>query len=146
MARDDSKTLTILHVEDDENDALLLRKACERAKIPVRVHHASGVAAAIHYLSGDGEYSDRTLFPLPHVIILDLRLAGESGWDCLRWIRAQAGFQRVPVLVFTASLSKDDKSKAMHEGANAYFVKPASFESLVQLVGCLEAAGQPRLN
>ncbi|HYG24096.1 MAG TPA: response regulator [Verrucomicrobiae bacterium] len=145
VARHDSKPLVVLHVEDDDNDALLLRKACERACIAVSVQRVSDAEEAMQYLAGGGAFADRAAHPLPNIVILDLRLPSLNGFDLLQWVRARAEFQRLPILVFTSSLSRDDKSRAMAAGANSFFVKPASFECLVQLVGCFPAASQPKL-
>jgi DNA-binding response OmpR family regulator len=135
VARHDFKPLTILHVEDDDNDGVLLLKACEKAKLPVSVHRVINAEQAITYLRGEEHFADRLQFPVPQVLVLDLKLPTMTGIEFLNWLRTQSDFQRMPVLVFTSSLSRDDKSRALEAGASSYFVKPASFEALVQLVG-----------
>jgi len=146
VARQHLKPLTILHVEDDENDAILLHKACERAKLPVLLCRVENAERAKQYLAGDGEFADRVRYPLPQVVVLDLKLPCMSGFDFLHWLRAQPGFVRLPVLVFTSSLSRDDQARAIADGANWYFVKPSSFEALVQMVGGFGFADLNRLN
>jgi DNA-binding response OmpR family regulator len=143
VARKDFKALAILHVEDDDNDALLLQKACERAKLPVVLYRVGDGEHAKMYLKGEGDYADRLKFPLPHVLILDLKLPCINGFEILHWLRAQAEFLRLPVLIFTSSLSQDDKVQAADAGANSYFIKPASFEALVHMVGMFQ---MPDLN
>jgi CheY-like chemotaxis protein len=139
VARRHLKPLTILHVEDDENDAILFAKACERAKLPVILQQVSNAEHAKAYLMGTDVYGDRLKYPLPQVLVLDLRLPCMTGFEFLAWVRKQEALQGIPILVFTASLSRDDKSRALAEGANSYFVKPASFEALVQMVGLFRA-------
>ena len=141
MARKDSKPLLILHVEDDENDAILFQKACERAGLPVLIHRLDAADEAKSYLLGEGVYGDRALYPLPQIIVLDLKMPRMDGFEFLKWIRNREDFSALPVLVFTASISREDKSHAMAEGANSYFVKPASFEALVKMV---EGFGVPK--
>jgi len=127
--------LTVLHVEDDENDALLLRRACEWAGLPVQLQHVPDGDTAQAYLLGTGDYADREKHPLPHVVVLDLKMPRMDGFELLKWLRAQSGFGSIPVLVFTSSLSRDDKARALANGASSYFVQPATFEALVSMVG-----------
>jgi DNA-binding response OmpR family regulator len=138
--------LTILHVEDDDNDALLFAKACERAQLPVILQRIGDAETAKSYLLGEGEFFDRLVYPLPQVIILDLKLPGITGFDFITWLRQQPCFTTTPVLVFTASLSREDKARAISDGANSFFVKPASFEVLVQMVGALRIPEPGNLN
>lgn len=124
----------MLHVEDDENDALLFARACEYACLPVRLNHVCDAAEAMNYLLGRGDFADRAAHPLPQIIILDLKLPGMDGFQFLKWLRGMKSFVTTPVLVFTSSARNDDKDRALAAGANSYFVKPASFDSLVEIV------------
>lgn len=146
VARKDFKPLLALHVEDDDNDAILLAKACERAGLPVTLQRVVDGADARSYLLGEGAFADRARHPLPQIVILDLKLPRMDGFEFLKWLRGQSTLMELPVLVFTASMSRDDKSRAMAEGANSFFIKPASFESLVQMVQSFHAPGDGRLN
>lgn len=134
MARKDSKPLLILHVEDDENDAILFQKACERAGLPVQTFRVDAADRARAYLLGEGIYADRELYPLPQIIVLDLKMPRMSGFEFLKWLRNTDPFINLPALVFTASISREDKSRALAEGASSYFIKPASFDALVKMV------------
>ena len=142
MARHDFRPIAILHVEDDDNDGVLLLKACEKAKLPVRLYRVTSAEQAMTYLNGEQQYSDRVEFPVPQVLVLDLRLPTMTGIEFLGWLRAQPRFSSIPVLVFTSSLSREDKLRAVAAGANSYFVKPASFEALVQIVGVIQMPNQ----
>jgi len=146
VARKDSKPLLILHVEDDENDAILFRQACERAGVPVLTHRVEAADEARAYLLGEGMYSDRVCYPLPQIIVLDLKMPRMDGFEFLRWLRHTDSFARLPVLVFTASVSRDDKLRAMAEGASSYFIKPTSFEALVKMVSGLGVPNEGRWN
>jgi CheY-like chemotaxis protein len=146
VARKDSKPLLILHVEDDENDALLFGKACERAGLPACVYRVEAADVAKAYLLGEGIYSDRSLYPLPQIVLLDLKMPRMDGFQFLKWLRQTDTFARLPVLIFTASMSREDKSRAIADGANSYFVKPASFEALVKMVEGISMPNEPRWN
>jgi CheY-like chemotaxis protein len=141
VARKDSKPLLILHVEDDENDAILFQKACERAGLPAQIHRIDAADEAKAYLLGQGVYADRALHPFPQIVVLDLKMPRMDGFEFLKWIRNNETFAALPVLVFTASASREDKSRALAEGASSYFVKPTSFEALVKMV---EGFGVPK--
>ncbi|HXT13573.1 MAG TPA: response regulator [Candidatus Angelobacter sp.] len=134
MARKDSKPLLILHVEDDDNDALLFAKACERAGLPVQTFRVESADLARSYLLAEGLFADRVKYPLPQVIVLDLKMPRMNGFEFLKWLRQIPDFAGLPALVFTASVSNDDRTRALAEGASSYFVKPASFEALVKMV------------
>lgn len=134
MARQDAKPLLILHVEDDDNDALLFQKACERAGLPAQVHRVENADDAKAYLTGEAAYADRLQYPFPHIVVLDLKMPRVDGFELLKWMRQTEPFAALPVLIFTASMSREDKSRAIAEGANSYFVKPSSFEALVKMV------------
>jgi CheY-like chemotaxis protein len=146
VARKDSKQLLILHIEDDENDALLFQKACDRAGLPAVVQRVEAADEAMAYLLGEGVFGDRARFPMPHVIVLDLKMPRLDGFQFLKWLRQTEEFAAMPVLIFTASISREDKSRAIAEGANSYFIKPNSFEALVKLVEGMGMPGGGRLN
>jgi DNA-binding response OmpR family regulator len=141
VARQNFRPLIILHVEDDDDDALLMEKACARANLPVVLKRVPDGEQAKSYLNGEAQFADRVRYPMPHVVVLDLKLPSISGFDFLQWFRQRSDFASMQVLVFTSSLSRDDKSRAMAEGANSYFVKPASFEALVQIVEKFQLPG-----
>src|SRR5438128_10999889 len=77
----------ILLVEDDEGDILLLRRAFRNARIANPLIEVRDGQAAIQYLSGDGDFAERTRYPLPFLILLDLRMPKLSGFEVLAWIR-----------------------------------------------------------
>ena len=146
MARKDCKPLLILHVEDDENDAILFGKACERAGLPAQTHRVAAADEARAYLLGEGIYADRLRYPIPQIIVLDLKMPRMDGFDFLRWLRATKVFAKIPVLVFTASISREDKFRALAEGASSYFIKPASFDALVKMVAGFGVPNEERWN
>jgi CheY-like chemotaxis protein len=146
VARKDGKPLLILHVEDDENDAILFQKACERAGLPARTFRVEAADVARDYLLGKGIYSDRVLYPLPQIIVLDLKMPRMDGFEFLKWVRHDERFAAIPVLVFTASISREDKSRALAEGANSFFIKPASFDALVKMVEGFGVPNEERWN
>jgi CheY-like chemotaxis protein len=128
----------ILLVEDDPNDVLLLERAFRRAGVAYPLSIVNDGDQALDFLLGSGKYQDRLKFPLPDLVLLDLKLPRRSGHEVLRWLRNQPGLRRLPVIVLTSSKESRDVSEAYDEGANSYLVKPPTVELLIQMVAQLE--------
>jgi CheY-like chemotaxis protein len=129
-----SQPLTVLHVEDDPNDVLLLQRACRKAALTLNVVSASDGDKAVAYLSGADGFSSREKFPMPHLILLDLKMPRKSGLEVLSWIRGQPELKRIVVCVFTSSKHDEDINSAYELGANSYLVKPVGFDELVEMI------------
>src|SRR5580765_949965 len=124
----------ILLVEDDEADILLVRRAFRNAHIANPLLEVRDGQEAIQYLAGEGDYADRARYPIPFLVLLDLRLPKLSGFEVIAWMRDRPQFSNVIVVVLTASDHVPDVTKARELGANSYLVKPGNFEELVQMV------------
>src|SRR5258708_1409778 len=131
---DGSRNSPILLVEDDETDVLLLRNAFRNARVANPLIEVSDGHAAIQYLAGAGAYADRTRYPPPFLMLLDLRLPKLSGFEVLGWIRDQTGLAELIGVVLTGSDYSPDATRASALGANSYVVKPASFKELVETI------------
>lgn len=128
---------TILLVEDNPKDVLLIQRAIRRAEVTANLQIVNDGDAAIEYLAGAGIHSNRILYPLPILVLLDLKLPRRSGMEVLMWIRQQPGLKRLPVVVLTASKEYADINHVYDLGANAYMVKPFAFNDLVQIIHTL---------
>lgn len=128
---------TILLVEDSPQDVLLVQRAFRKAGITNPLQVVKDGDAAVAYLSGRNSYGDRTHYPLPALILLDLKLPRKSGAEVLEWIRQQPGLKRMPVVVLTASREYADINKIYDIGVNAYIVKPVAFNDLVEIIKTL---------
>ena len=130
----------ILLVEDDSNDALLLQRAFRRAQLTNSLHVVKDGEEAIAYLTGDASYRERERFPLPSLILLDLKLPGKSGLEILAWIRKQpAPLAELPVIILTSSRQTADIDQAYKLGAHSYMAKPeGNFDGLAEMVKNLD--------
>jgi len=130
-------TGTILLVEDEESDAFLMQRAASRAGIvnPIRV--ATDGRAAIDYLNGAGQFANRKEFPLPCLVLLDLKLPYVMGLDVLKWIRRQHEVG-VIVLMLSSSAAEADIAAAYLLGANGFLVKPSESDKLVDMVKAIK--------
>jgi CheY-like chemotaxis protein len=120
---EDPKQL-ILWAEDDENDALLFQRALESVSSSCSMHRVQDGEQVIDYLKGEGEYADRSKYPLPHLLLLDIKMTGKGGFDVLEWKRSQPRLDKIPAVMLSSSLEDRDKAKAESLGASGYFAKP----------------------
>ena len=124
---------TILLVEDSEDDVFLITRAFKSAGLVTPIARACNGQDAIDYLSGKDNYADRAKFPLPALVLLDIKMPFISGFEVLSWVRAQPPLATLPVVVFTTSDQECDVKRAYASGANAYLVKPAHLEDCESL-------------
>ncbi len=127
----------ILMADDDENDAFFMEHAFGAAQIPNPLHRVKDGEEAVAYLNGDGPYTDREKFPLPHFLLLDLKMPRKNGFEVIQWVRQQPGLKRLPIIVLSSSREDPDINRAYELGANTYLVKPVRPEHLVELVKTL---------
>jgi CheY-like chemotaxis protein len=123
----------ILLVEDDENDVVLIQHAFKKAGLKESLKVVRSGDQAIEYMSGEGTYADRERFPLPFLMLLDLKMPGTNGFDVLQWVRA-SDVKRLLVVVLTSSNLQADVDRAYELGANSYLVKPVELSQMVHMV------------
>jgi CheY-like chemotaxis protein len=127
MAIEGSDDRLVLLVEDDPDDVDLLRRAFRRATSGLRLEHAEDGERAVARLSDEEA-------PVPAVVLLDLKLPRMSGFEVLRWMRADPRVRSVPVVVLTSSRLRGDVGQAYDLGANSYLVKPTAPEALAAMM------------
>jgi CheY-like chemotaxis protein len=117
---------TVLYVDDDESDRFFMQLAFSDARLSSALQIVEDGQAAIQYLSGEGSFADRTAYPFPSLILLDIKLPGLSGFEVLNWIRSQPGCAGLPVVLFSSSNLPADRLRANQLGAQDYIEKPGS--------------------
>jgi two-component system response regulator len=116
--------MTILVAEDDEDDFFFTARAFRNSADANLIHVESG-RAAIEYLAGRGNFSDRAAFPFPDVMLLDLKMEEVDGHAVLAWMRENLAAQAPRVFVLTGSGEIRDRERVKASGVAAgYFVKP----------------------
>jgi len=128
----------ILLAEDVPNDVLLIQRAFQRNHVANPVQVVRDGEEALAYLSGQAPFADRERHPLPVLMLMDLKMPRKSGLEVLEWVRRQPGLKRLPIIVLTSSNQSPDINRAYELGANSYLVKPAGFDSLLDLVKNLD--------
>ncbi|WP_160164675.1 response regulator [Pedosphaera parvula] len=109
--------------EDDPNDVLLLQFAFREAEIHSPLHTVSNGQEAIDYLSGVGSFSDRERFPIPALLLLDLKMPRKTGIDVLEWLAKDDVMRCLPTVMLSSSTHPGDIEKAYRLGVNAFVVK-----------------------
>lgn len=133
-------TVTILCVDDSSDDTLLLQRACRRAGVKFVLQSVDDGDKAIAYLSGMESYSDRKTYPIPTLLLLDLKMPTRTGFEVLDWLRQHPDYKTLPVAVFTSSQHDSDVRDAYLKGANCFLTKPVDYSQLVEFVKALEQA------
>ena len=127
---DGRKSGSHLLADDDENDTYFIERALKEAQVANPLRRVRDGEEAIAYLKGEGGYGDREKFPLPHLMLLDLKMPRKNGFEVLEWVRGQPGLKRLPVIILTSSKEDSDINHAYDLGANTYLVKPSKPEGL----------------
>ena len=131
---------TFLLIEDDPNDVLMLEMEFKRGPASIRLVAVDDGSKAMHYLEGKGMYDDRATYPIPDVILLDLKMPRINGFEFLEWLRSKgpSGHRFIPVVIMSSSNLKVDIDRAYSLGANSYLVKPVSwalFQERIKTLG-----------
>lgn len=129
-----SKPPIVLHVDDSEDDRILLRYALSRGQKPFALQSVNDGNVAIEYLSGAGQYRDRERFPMPILVLLDIKMPGMNGFDVLKWIRAQLPLKDTAVAILSSSYDEGDVRTAYALGAGWYLMKPIDYDDMKRLV------------
>jgi CheY-like chemotaxis protein len=129
---------TILLVEDDANDTLLLQRTFDQFSLAKQVQVVANGEQAIAYFDGRDPFAEREKHPLPTVVFLDLKLPGISGFEVLTWLRQQRRLNDVRVVVLTGSKKSLDVYRAYELGANSYLVKPVRADDIARLAKSLK--------
>jgi len=125
---------TILIVEDTEDDVFFLKRALKDSGI----HHPFSVVVdgqrALDYFQGKGEYADRSRYPIPFLVLLDLKLPYVMGLDVLKWIRERPAYNSTLIVVLTSSQQNSDMEETFRLGGNAYLIKPPTKGKLLEMI------------
>lgn len=132
------KLATILLVEDNRMDVELTLDAFKESRLQNKIHVVMNGQDALDYLFRRGIYADCNAYPMPDLILLDLKSPRVDGFEVLRQIKSTDILKRLPVVILTSSKNEGDRALSYDLGANSYLVKPVSFEGFLGIVRLIE--------
>jgi len=130
----DAQPLTILLADDDSNDRFMIQKAVEKSRIEARLYTVEDGQKALDFLRGEGKYAVGEDRPRPQLLLLDLNMPRKGGLDTLKEIRMDAALTDMPVVILTTSEAESDILRTYDLGANWFLTKPATIDSLAEMV------------
>lgn len=133
----ENRLFTILMVDDDPDDRLLFKEACEEVRLRNPIEFLENGEQLIDYLKRQGDYAGRSGEPYPGVILLDLNMPLKDGREALEEIKSDPDLRHIPIVVLTTSKSEDDILSSYGLGASSYIVKPISLDRLMRVVNSI---------
>ena len=124
------RNLTILIAEDNQDDAFFLERACRKIGLKNPVQILTDGAEVIDYLKAAGKYENRSEYPFPSVMFIDVKMPRVNGFEVLKWLQENQHCKVIPTMMFSSSEQPEDVDRAYQLGANAYLVKPNLIEHL----------------
>jgi len=128
---------TILVVEDDPIYAGFIKTSLLNAGMPLALHHVTTVDQALAYLRGEQlPFKDRSAYPMPAIVLLDLRIPEGGGFPVLKFLRDNGHLDngKVRVVMLTASSRPQDLQEALQLGAVSYLIKTPVASTIISLV------------
>lgn len=129
-----SKTVDIILVEDNPDDAELVIRALRKNGISNTIVHLKDGEEALHFLFCEGPYEGAQVLPSPRLILMDLKMPKVDGLEVLRRVKSHEQLRLIPVVMLTSSKEDKDIFESYYLGANSYVVKPVEFEGLLKTV------------
>jgi two-component system response regulator len=128
----------ILIAEDDPNDVLLLQTAVENAGLGQSAFIVRDGQEVIDYLSGAPPFQERSVYPLPALLLLDARMPRVSGLEVLEWLHQRTEAGRIHVVLLTSALDPKEFQRARALGARSCLTKPLDPAQWVPIIGSLQ--------
>ncbi len=129
------RAVTILIMEDNPSDVMIMREALAHAKVRIKLHVACDGVAGLEFLRRMGAHANA---PRPDLILLDLNMPRKDGHEVLAEVKADESLRRIPVVVLTTSQAEDDVARAYGAHVNCYIRKPVDFDRLTEVVKSIE--------
>ncbi|EHR72762.1 response regulator with CheY-like receiver domain and winged-helix DNA-binding domain [Burkholderiales bacterium JOSHI_001] len=131
------KSRTILLVEDNPQDEMLILRSLQRAHVANQVDVVRDGQQALDYLFRSGEFAQRPGTDLPTVVMLDIGLPRLSGLDVLQRLRQDERTKLLPVVMLTSTDEERDRLQSYRDGANSFVRKPLAFAEFAETVARL---------
>jgi len=129
-----SKKYRFLLAEDNPNDLFLVERAIRKANLPIQLFIVRNGEEAVRYLQGDGIFADRDRYPLPMLVLSNLKMPKMNGLELLAWIRQQPQWQTLPVVIMSTSEDPGSIQQFNSQSDCSYVIKPISQDDLTRLL------------
>jgi len=130
----ENREVEILLVEDNPNDAELIKRSLKKVNLANKLVHVRDGAEALDFIFARGDYSSRKVEIIPKVILLDIKMPRVDGIEVLRAIKSNEATRTIPVVIMTSSKEEQDIITSYKLGVNSFVVKPVDFESFAKAV------------
>lgn len=124
----------ILIAEDFEPDAKLVELALKHAGVTNPLFFVPDGHQAVCYLKGEGIYRDRKAFPLPGVLMLDLKMPVAGGFEVLEWCHTQPYLEDLMIVVLSGYHELREVNRAYQLGAKTFLAKPMSEGDILEMI------------
>jgi two-component system cell cycle response regulator DivK len=118
----DEKRGTILYVEDNSDNRMLIRRVLSAEGYTV--HEAPDAQAALNVL--------KTL--RPDLILMDINMPDMDGYTLTAHIRALPNLGLIPIVALTANVMRGDRERSLEAGCDGYIQKPVDIDTLTQQI------------
>jgi len=132
-----AKSIHIVIAEDDEEDRMLTREAMIESRVKNTVHFVEDGEYLMDYLHNKGDFSDKSKYPAPGLILLDLNMPRKDGREALKEIKSNEHLKRIPVVILTTSKAEEDIIRTYDLGVNSFITKPVTFEGMINVMKTL---------
>lgn len=132
-----SRPITILMADDDEDDRNFAREALDRSRLVNTFHAVGDGVELLAYLRREGQWAEPGAAPRPGIILLDLKMPRMNGHEALKAIKADSSLARIPIVILTTSGADEDISRSYDLGANSFIRKPVTFDGLVDAMNAI---------
>ena len=120
--------IRIICVDDDYDESFLFAEALQRLGIRHKLYIANKCEELIHLLKAKPEID---------VIFLDINMPGQDGKACLREVKSNNEWSKIPVVILTGTYNKPDADEVYSLGANLYVIKPVVHRDFVSMMQSL---------
>jgi CheY-like chemotaxis protein len=134
-----SKPITILLAEDDEEDRYLIGEALDEGRVPNHLYVVEDGEQLLDYLYRRGKFADSEQWPDPDLILLDLNMPRKDGREVLEEIKVDPGLRRTPIVVLTTSRAQEDIARSYNQGVSGFVTKPVTFRELMEVMKTIGA-------
>ena len=125
---------TILVAEDNPDDAFIFKMMFRKAGLPHRLEMVEDGEHVIKWLQGREGYDDRQKYPLPDLLILDLKMPIKTGFEVLDWIQTEERYKNLPTVILSSSDDPKDLKRATDLGVSRYFIKSPHLQDVMQFL------------